>query len=77
MARVKIIAVNDPALEGKNGGASSPTYCTDPQYIGRMGDTLGGLMTLSAIPKLIFVHVRVDDDGDWLFKPEHLQEVSE
>lgn len=77
MTRVKIIAVSDASKAGKNDGAATPPYCTNPAYIGRLGNSMGGIMTLSTIPTIVSVHVRIDDDGDWLFKPEQLEEIAE
>jgi hypothetical protein len=77
MGKVKIIAVSDPELEGKNEGAGSPPFCTDPAYIGQTAETMGGVMTLAIPPRISSVYVRCEDGSSWLFKPEHLQEVAE
>lgn len=75
MTKVKILAVSDASKVGKNVGAGSPAYCTDPAYIGRTGYSEGGLITLTG--EWVYVQVRIDDNGTWLFKSEQIEEVAE
>ena len=77
MTKVKILAVSDPDKAGKNAGAGTPPFCTDSQYIGQVGETTGGAVIEWGTGKLLHQVVRFDNDGDWLFAPDQLQEVAE